>query len=310
MPSPPASPAPERGLLPRIFLSSDENRLRAGWRLLAHLILLGVCALLFGAVITLPLMLTGNMPPVDDLVLNQAIFMLSVTASTFIARRWIDRRAISSLGLRWDGSAARDLLVGVGIGGVIMAAIFLIEWGAGWLTLFGAAWQFRPPLEVMGSTLIMLAVFVLVGWNEELLVRGYWLQNMADGTNLTWGVLLSASIFALLHLGNPNVSAIAIVGLFLAGVFLAYGYVRTRQLWLSIGLHIGWNFFENTVFGFPVSGLDTPGLLVHNVAGPEWFTGGAFGPEAGLVAVLGMGLGAWLISLYTRGRIVRDAPVG
>ncbi len=147
---------------------------------------------------------------------------------------------------------------------------------------------------------IWFLIFAVVGWQEELLSRGYWLQNLADGLNLQWALFISAALFAMMHLGNPNASWVAIVGLFAAGYFLAYGYVLTRQLWLSVGLHIGWNFFEGNVFGFQVSGLDTFRLIHQTVHGPELWTGGAFGPEAGLIVLPAMAFGAVLIYGYAR----------
>jgi hypothetical protein len=136
----------------------------------------------------------------------------------------------------------------------------------------------------------------------ELLSRGYHLQTIASGFNLFWGVILSSAIFGLLHLSNPGATWVSTTGIFLAGLFLAYGYLRTGQLWLSIGLHIGWNFFEGVVFGFPVSGLDIYPLTHIQVHGPELWTGGAFGPEAGLVILPALLIGASLIFLYTRNR--------
>jgi membrane protease YdiL (CAAX protease family) len=91
-----------------------------------------------------------------------------------------------------------------------------------------------------------------------------------------------------------------VLGILGAGYFLAFGYLRTRHLWLPIGLHIGWNFFEGPVFSFPVSGLDTARLLNHTVSGPELITGGAFGPEAGLIVLPALVLGAVLIHLYAK----------
>jgi membrane protease YdiL (CAAX protease family) len=85
------------------------------------------------------------------------------------------------------------------------------------------------------------------------------------------------------------------------GIFLAYGYIRTRQLWLPLGLHTGWNFFESTVFGYPVSGMSgLPRLIHQDVSGPELLTGGEFGPEAGLLLLPGLLLGSLLVYLYTR----------
>jgi hypothetical protein len=103
-----------------------------------------------------------------------------------------------------------------------------------------------------------------------------------------------------LHLGNPNATWVSAAGIFLAGLFLAYGYLTTKQLWLPIGLHIGWNFFEGVVFGFPVSGLDIYRLMRTTISGPDLWTGGAFGPEAGLVLLPGLLLGAALIFAYSR----------
>ena len=151
----------------------------------------------------------------------------------------------------------------------------------------------------------MFIVFTLVGWNEELLSRGYHLQTLASGLNLFWGVLISSAVFGVLHLGNPNATWISAAGIFFAGLFLATGYLTTRQLWLSIGLHIGWNFFEGVVFGFPVSGLDIYRLMHITVDGPELWTGGAFGPEAGLVVLPGLVLGVVLILVY--GKFLRKS---
>ena len=93
------------------------------------------------------------------------------------------------------------------------------------------------------------------------------------------------------------------MGIVLAGLFLALPYLLTRQLWLSIGLHIGWNFFEGVVFGFPVSGTDSFHLLRHTVSGPVLWTGGAFGPEAGLLVIPALIFGSLLVFAYTRLKI-------
>ena len=143
------------------------------------------------------------------------------------------------------------------------------------------------------------SVDVMVGWQEELLSRGYWLQNLEDGLGLPAALAISSILFALAHLANPHVSLMPILGLTAAGLFMAYGYLTTRQLWLPIGLHIGWNFFEGPVFGFPVSGTtDFFRLLDLSRHGPGFLTGGAFGPEAGLIQYPILLLGVWLIARY------------
>jgi membrane protease YdiL (CAAX protease family) len=226
-----------------------------------------------------------------------------VTASVYISRRWLDRRSFSSLGLRWDRTALKDIGVGFLIAGVLTGTMFLIEWAGGWLEFQGVSWQVEPASQVIAGMLVMFVVFIAVSWQEELLHRGYWLQNVEEGASLLWGVLVSSAFFSLTHLANPNFTAAAVLGLFAGGVFLAYGYTRTRQLWLPIGLHTGWNFFEGPVFGFQVSGITgTPTLIRQSVSGPEWITGGLFGPEAGLVLLPGLLVGALLVNRYTRNR--------
>jgi membrane protease YdiL (CAAX protease family) len=127
------------------------------------------------------------------------------------------------------------------------------------------------------------AICLLVGWKEELMSRGYHLQTIASGTSLAWGWIISSAVFGVLHLANPHANLLSVAGIILAGLFLGYAYIRTGSLWLSIGLHTGWNFFEGVVFGFPVSGLPFYTLPRISVSGPVLWTGGEFGPEAGLV---------------------------
>jgi len=287
----------KRPLLKRIFLSPEEPRLRAGWRLLIQTVLM----LLIGIAVVIALSpLAHSGIKINNELFSQVIEIVVVTGSVFLARRLLDRRSITSLGLKLESAALIDILVGILITFFMMGAIFLIEIGLGWLTFEGFAWQFESAKSVLVNALLMLAIFILVGWNEELISRGYHLQTLASGLNLFWGVVLSSAIFGVLHLANPNATWLSAAGIFLAGLFLAYGYLATRQLWLPIGLHIGWNFFEGVGFGFPVSGLDTYKLVRIAVSGPEVWTGGAFGPEAGLVVLPGLALGTALVLCYTK----------
>ena len=288
----------DRNLFSRIFISPDEPRLRAGWRLLIQTVLFIIFrGIVFSA--------TRFFPSENDsasLLINQVLNLIAITGSVYVARRWLDKRSFESLGLKLSKQTWIDILAGIGITFVQMGFIYIVMLALGWLTFEGFAWQFDPTSTVITGVLTFFVVFVFVGWNEELLSRGYHLQTIASGINLFWGVIISSAVFGILHLGNPNATWVSAAGIFFAGIYLAYGYIRTRQLWLPIGLHIGWNFFEGVVFGFPVSGLDIYALLRIKISGPELWTGGAFGPEAGLILLPSLIVGGALIYWFTINR--------
>ena len=292
---------PPRSFWKRLFLSPREARLRAGWRLAIQTILMLVLLAGLGIpVVLLALILHWNTGGTLFFILNILVELIAFSASIYLARRFLDRRSFASLGLKLDRRVFPDLLAGIGITFIMMGLIYLAMSRLGWILFNGFAWNFDPLPVVLGQLLLYLQIFIIVGWQEELLSRGYHLQTLASGINLFWGVLISSAIFGALHLGNPNATWVSAAGIFFAGLFLALGYVRTGQLWLSIGLHIGWYFFEGVIFGFPVSGTASYPLLRIQVSGPALWTGGAFGPEAGLIVLPAILLGALLICLYTR----------
>ncbi|MFZ1040878.1 MAG: type II CAAX endopeptidase family protein [Anaerolineales bacterium] len=291
---------PQRSFLATIFISPAEPRLRAGWRLLAQTVLLIILSIAAGLVMYF---LPNNLAASYTLLIGELAELFSFAGSIYLARRFIDKRSFTSLGFKIDKHPVFDLLAGIIITFIMMGLIFLGMQALGWLKFESFAWNIDPAAIVISQVILFFFIFILVGFNEELLFRGYYLQTITSGLNLFWGLIISSIIFGGTHLGNPNATWVSAAGIFFAGLFLAYGYVRTQRLWLSIGLHIGWNFFEGVVFGFPVSGLTIYPLIHINVSGPIAWTGGAFGPEAGLIILPALALGAVLIYLYTRSRV-------
>ncbi len=236
----------------------------------------------------------------SNLLIGELAELFAFAGSIYIARRFLDMRSFISLGLKIDKHAMLDMLAGIVITFVMMGAIFIAMQALGWLNFESFAWKTDPAAIVIAQVILFFFIFVLVGFNEELLFRGYLLQTIIGGLNLFWGLFISSIIFGGLHLGNPNATWVSAAGIFFAGLFFAYAYIRTKQLWLPIGIHIGWNFFEGVVFGFPVSGLTIYPLMDIKVSGPVAWTGSAFGPEAGLIVLPALALGSILINLYTR----------
>ena len=164
----------ERSLLAQIFLSPDETRLRAGWRLLIQTLLMFVFGIIFGGIAILLGLL--DLDSLGGQILN----FLIITSSVYVARRWLDKRSFESLGLKLDRHTLLDILTGIGITFVQMGFIYALMLAFGWLTFEGFAWEFDPLNVVITNVLIFLITFIFVGWNEELLSRGYHLQTIAS----------------------------------------------------------------------------------------------------------------------------------
>ena len=156
---------------------------------------------------------------------------------------------------------------------------------AGWLTTELAA---PGALTLLASALSWAAL----SFAEELTFRGYIMQGLARAWAMPIAVAVSSLLFGLVHIIDPNVQVLGIVNVCAAGFFLALAYLVTRSLWFPAGIHIGWNLTEINVLGLPGSGHTEPSLLHTTVSGPDLITGGAFGPEGGL-----LGLAIWLFGI-------------
>jgi len=187
----------------------------------------------------------------------------------------IERRAVTELSIQ---KAISELIIGVIIG----ATIFLITIGILW------AFGYYQVLSMNSPTVIVtIMVFALnSGVFEELLFRGVLFRTMEEslGTWLAMGI--SALIFGLLHLTDPNAtlwSAIAVA--ITAGFTLAATFIFSRRLWIPIGIHFAWNFTQR-FFGLAVSGNNSQGLLNARLNGPILLSGGAFGVEDSILIVM------------------------
>jgi membrane protease YdiL (CAAX protease family) len=230
--------------------------------------------------------------------------MWVVPGVLYLTGRYIDRRLIRDYGLLIDRRWWIDLGAGFALGGALMTGIFLFQVALGWVTITGVftTQQFGIPAWFVPAWFVLSVFSYLVGSIvEELLYRGLLLTNFAEGFQVepigpggavAIGVFLTSGFFAITHAMAPNATIVSTVSIGLAGVFLALGYVLTGELAFPIGVHIAWNFFEGNLYGFPISGSGTTSVLTIRQGGIDAVTGGAFGPEAGL-----LGVGAILLGI-------------
>lgn len=137
--------------------------------------------------------------------------------------------------------------------------------------------------------LVALLAFIPAAAVEEITMRGYVLRSIEERQGRIPALIISSLVFALLHSMNPGarLSPWPMIGLFAAGLFLGVTYLATRSLWYPIAAHTAWNLMEGPVLGLPVSGMElTHTVFDTRVQGSTFLTGGSFGPEAGIPAIL------------------------
>lgn len=287
--------------------NGTERRLRAPLRIA----LTAVVAAVLGAAFGLVLSTLGASPDgaVAVVLVSSTLTAVAVGLACLVAAHALDRRRLRDYGLAFDTDWAVDLVVGAVLGGFLMTGVLLVSLLAGWGAVTGT-FRADGALSFPVALLLVVFAFVAVSLGEELALRGYLLTNLAEGLRglgdraaVALATLGSAAVFGALHATNPGATAVSVVGVALAGVMLGLGYVLTDRLALPVGLHFSWNLFQGPLFGFPVSGVDLGvSLIALDVTGPARLTGGAFGPEAGLVGVGATALGTALIVGYSRVR--------
>jgi membrane protease YdiL (CAAX protease family) len=288
------------------IVRDPEGRLRSGWRVLLQFVgfvlLLIVVQGLQGAAQerrSAPLYGVGS-----------GVYLLGQVCLFWGLARWVDRRRFVDYGLHLNPEWWLDLAAGLAIGAFTLSAVAAVEWGVGWARFsLDPRTVFEGPFVLAGAGALLNSV--AVGAGEEMTFRGYQVRNLAEGIRgllgprgavaVTW--MLTSALFGAVHLMNPNVTVMGALNVALAGMLLGWGYVVTGELALPIGLHVAWGFFEEFVYGFANSG-QTPlsRLIGSEVTGPGLWTGGEFGPEAGLLVTLLVVVDALLIVAWVRFR--------
>ncbi|HOT90109.1 MAG TPA: CPBP family intramembrane metalloprotease [Anaerolineae bacterium] len=284
-----------------------DGRLRSGWRVPVYLLVLALTYL----VVTLPVMIFRL-----DLHYGyqQLLQLVVVLVGTWVCRRFVDKRDWASFGLRLDRQGVIDIGLGLLLGAALMTGIFLLELAMGWIKVIGFAWQTRPLGELIQSLFWRIVVqMTVVAVTEEVVMRGYLLPTLEEGLGLPWAVVLSSSVFGVLHLFNPMAyrwaTYVIPFTLTMAGVMLALAYLVRRTLWLPIALHFAWNTFEYEIFALIGAAPKTARFLVTEIVGPPLFVGlpdSAFGPEVGLLGVLAMSAGIVVLWRMYRRTLLRQ----
>jgi membrane protease YdiL (CAAX protease family) len=255
------------------LLLDSSNHVRSGWRVLLYFVTILVVYYLLAVLAGL----THVVPPQSFLFL----FYIAVVLAAFLMLKVIDKRRFSSVGFPLHGRVLNEILLGFLIGAAMIGIVAAVEIAVGAVKL-----SIRPGvgtvllLKNFGLSFIFFAYFAM---GEELLFRGYPYQAFIEGMGPVVATILMSMIFGALHLANPDASFFSTVNTMLAGAFLSVAYLKTRTLYFPFGLHFAWNFVQSFFLSLPVSGLLTNRtIFVPTDYGPDWLTGGRYGPEAGI----------------------------
>ena len=216
--------------------------------------------------------------------------MLFLTASQvagsflalWLATKFIDRKPLMSIGLSIKDKA-NEMIIGLAFALAFIGGLFAILWLLGAISVTGFV-GFKPGVFIV-SMMLFLAAF-----DEEIIFRGYVLNNMMDSSSRWVALAGSSALFALMHAGNPSVWSnwVPMTELFAAGFILGISYTFTKNLWFPTFFHFGWNFFQG-LLGFEISGInvDSWKMISHENTGnvPDIISGGSFGIEGSVITL-------------------------
>lgn len=281
LPDPPAS---------NLLLDAD-NQLRSGWRVLLYF----VAILAAYSLLAILASLSRVVPQQSYLFL----FYIAVVLVAFLMLKFVDKRRFASIGFPFHGRVWKETLLGFLIGAVMIGIVAAAELSVGAIKL-----SLRPGAGVVlllrnfGLSFIFFGYFAM---GEEILFRGYPYQAFISGMGPVGSTILMSLIFGVLHLANPDASLFSTANTMLAGVFLCTAYLKTRTLYFPFGLHFAWNFVQSFFLSLPVSGLLTNRtIFIPTDFGPDWLTGGRYGPEGGVGTTVIMVVGILYFLLEKR----------
>lgn len=283
-----------------IFMNEDEDRLRAGWRVL-NIIAFTAMLIMMAQLIVSAILGGFSNEPVERMFSRSVMIALVGTAGLYLGRKKIDKRSFLSLGLTFELSDLKDFGLGLMISAVMVIAFFTAQLGLGLIEITDITLGTENGLSFTNIISIFIGAGLLAAWFDELFYRGIIYQNLEEGFGMIAAVGLSCLLYGLVHILTSDatyVSVLIIIGL--SGLSLI-SYLRTRKLWLSIGLNASWSFFF-IALGYRTDENSLHGAIEHSTLEPNWLSGGPLGPEGGLLIAPIILLAMATILLWTEDR--------
>jgi uncharacterized protein len=238
---------------------------------------------------------TGVWLPLVERGVLLFLLVLGYAAMARILNR--QRQPVSSMGLVFRPGWKREFGLGAALGwAMLLVSILPLVLSGGLIPTF---WAVPRQFGILIVDLLVLAVAALA---EEVAFRGYPFQRLIDAIGPTLATIVFSFLFAALHMFNPGANRASFFITVFSSWLLSVAYLRTRALWLCWGWHFAWNASMCALFGLPVSGITQFSPVIQsNTVGPEWMTGGDYGPEASAVTAIVLLVGIFVVYRATRG---------
>ncbi|MEJ7847524.1 MAG: type II CAAX endopeptidase family protein [Pyrinomonadaceae bacterium] len=273
----------------KIFMN-DSGLLRSGWRFAVFLSAFILTAAIFGAIAksilySIPIGLAPG--SAGFLVVNGLFSLVPTLLIGWLCGKYLEGLPFRALGAWFTEGWLKHLILGITIGAATLGLAVLVA-----MVFGGLSFEFNQgagQTAIISTLAVSFLVFAVAALFEEAFFRGYILQTFIRSELIWFSVLLTSILFATVHNGNPAANLISWINTFFAGIWFGIAYVKTRDLWFVLGLHLMWNWMQGAFFGIEVSGLKdivAAPLLKEIDRGPVWLTGENYGIEGGIVCTI------------------------
>lgn len=299
----------------KIF-KNKYGEVRSGWKIVLTLmlmLLLSSIASIFVGIIFGVIMVINSIGLDPNGVIavesNPIFFSVSIIVqnialigSTMIIWKVFEKKKVKFMGIINIKEGYKELGLGLLLGAVTITVVAVI------LSFMGQVKLVNPLSKpnISYQLILGLIAFIAVGFGEEIFGRAYCMTVLKQTRNKYAVIAISSAIFAAMHLANSGISFLALINLFLVGAIFGYMFMKSGNVWMPIGFHITWNYFQGYILGFEVSGNEVVGLYKLQNVGNNFINGGAFGPEGGIVVTVILIITLFIVGAYYRDKNIDD----
>lgn len=280
-----------------IFINR-KNKVRSGFKILLVFIAIMIVAALLGLAYGVFVAIAHRGNPNESIAIlqnskyvYQFIQEISFIIVPIFSWKIIEKRSLENIGYVKSKASIGSFLGGLIFGAVSISAVLVILICFGNVTLSSSL--FQP--NFTKAAYIDLFFYTSVGFAEETFFRGYCMGSIAESNNKWTAAIISALLFSVAHAANPNVKPLFFINVFLVGLLFSYMFIKSKNIWLPIGYHAMWDYFEGNVWGLPDSGIVVDGIYKTKVIHSNIINGGLVGPEGGLAVTIVILLGFIII---------------